>query len=217
MTETKANATGKDCAGGPVTAGNVVVCSIKGGVGKSTLCSELRYSLERSGIACKYYDMDGTNDHDILFGKHIERMVPPLRARVFDLSLKSSPDMVPLLGCADVVVLPVRPSPIEIPAFREALEVVRASCSCRVVIVVNCVNSNSVSNQFVDWVTGVSSTREPVASPSDVFKVPMSEAMPQADMEQVSVVEYAPDSGIAHAMQAFVDAVRVEIGLGKEM
>lgn len=193
----------------------IVFCSEKGGVGKTSLASELYASLARDGVNTALVNMDPQ------YGDGMKRTVESKEdpdVAVVDLPGYLDKRMLETLGHADLVVVPTRATALNLEPLVRTLRVVREATKAPVCVVVNAVASRRVSmRKFSDWLKSWDGLGEAV-----VTQVPESAAFANAEMAGTSVIEllrrrpsaYAED--VLPSVLLLVNWCRVQAGLAPE-
>ena len=163
-----------------------VVCE-KGGTGKSVIANELYESYVRQGVPASLYSLDGQYK-DASSSKKVEDAE------------------VALVSGADVIVIPVRPTPNDIEPFTRTVSIVAKNTNAPLVIVVNGTNRFRMCASFMTWLE-----KKPWAK--NVVKVPQSEAIVQAQGMQKSVVNVDRHGAAAEAVRTMCRKVSVLAGL----
>ena len=137
-------------------------------------------------------------------------------ARVLNAETKSHPgslspgvltdNLSDLVSGADVIVIPVRPTPNDIEPFTRTVSIVTKNTNAPLVIVVNGTNRFRMCASFMAWLE-----KKPWAK--NVVKVPQSEAIVQAQGMQKSVVNVDRHGAAAEAVRTMCRKVSVLAGL----
>ncbi len=122
----------------------IAVANTKGGVGKTTLCASLAVAAEAEGARVGLIDLDPQRSLErwrrrrlnqvgltLAFGAHAQEHLEDFKTGGFDYVLIDAPPaFIPQLrDCvevADLVVIPLRPSMLDLMASSEAVSVARA-------------------------------------------------------------------------------------------
>ena len=152
-----------------------VVCE-KGGTGKSVIANELYESYVRQGVPASLYSLDGQYK-DASSSKKVE----DAEVAIVDTPGVLTDNLSDLVSGADVIVIPVRPTPNDIEPFTWTVSIVAKNTNAPLVIVVNGTNRFRMCASFMAWLE-----KKPWAK--NVVKVPQSEAIVQAQGMQKSVV-----------------------------
>lgn len=182
---------------------SIVVISQKGGVGKSTLADELAFSLDRTGTAYAFYDLDGQGG-----SLHSGHRDPDPAVAVVDTPAGLDDRTLKVLPQADLAVVAVNASGRDMSPLKKTFGVLDEAGVPYVVVVTRC-NRYNVANDFVDWLIRKVGTDR-------VLTVPQAEAVPQAYLAKKSVVDYQRGGKCADAVIAFANAVRARVGLAPE-
>ena len=182
---------------------NILVFSVKGGVGKSTIADEIAFSLARSGIPFNFYDLDGKGGT-----LHETSEVAGAEVSVVDTPGELDDDAAAMLAEADVVVIPTRPTGRDMEPLLKSRDIVQAAFDGPIVYVVNGWNRFNQTRDFLDWM------REDVGG--EIATVMQSEAFGQAWMRERSVVEHGRGSHAAADVLSMVNMVRLAAGIPQE-
>lgn len=177
-----------------------VVCE-KGGTGKSVIASELYESYVRQGLRASLYSLDGQYA-DAARSKKAE----DAEVAVVDTPGVLTDNLKDIVSGADVVVVPVRPTPNDIEPFTRTVSIVAKNTKAPVVIVVNGWNRFRMCASFMEWLA-----KKPWAR--NVVKVPQSEAIVQAQGMRKSVVDVDGRGAAASAVLAMCRKVSHLAGL----
>ena len=111
-----------------------------------------------------------------------------------------------LVSGADVIVIPVRPTPNDIEPFTRTVSIVTKNTNAPLVIVVNGTNRFRMCASFMAWLE-----KKPWAK--NFVKVPQSEAIVQAQGMQKSVVNVDRHGAAAEAVRTMCRKVSILAGL----
>jgi len=179
----------------------ILVCNQKGGVGKSLVADEIAFSFERSGIPVSFYDLDAQGGT-----LHRTQEADGAEVAVVDTPGVLTDNLKDIVSGADVVVVPVRPTPNDIEPFTRTVSIVAKNTKAPVVIVVNGWNRFRMCASFMEWLA-----KKPWAR--NVVKVPQSEAIVQAQGMRKSVVDVDGRGAAASAVLAMCRKVSHLAGL----
>lgn len=182
----------------------VLICNSKGGVGKSLIADELSFSLDRSGIAFNFYDLDAQGG----------TLHKPAKMDGAEVSIVDTPgalqgEMAEWIGQSDLVIIPTRCTSRDIEPLLRIRQAVEANTKAPVVYVLNCWTRYRAARDFREWLEGQ-------VGDAPILTLPQSEQFVQAGAYGVSVVEYAPQSAAAKATIAMCDAILAFIGIYTE-
>lgn len=189
---------------------NIVVISQKGGVGKTLAADEIAFSLDRTGVSYAFYDLDGQD-----VAVHVGHADPDPVVNIVDTPGRLEADTVKALAAADVVVVPTRPTGVDMKPLVTTLSVVRSQTDAPIVLVLNCMNRFSLATQIADWVEEACADGTMPAC-AHVARIPQTEMLSQAQALGRSIVDYKRTSPAAAAVMDMVDAVRRLAGLPEE-
>ena len=177
-----------------------VVCE-KGGTGKSVIASELYESYVRQGLCTSLYSLDGQYS-DTSRSKKVD----DAQVAVVDTPGVLTDNLKDIVEGADVVVIPVRPTPNDIEPFTRTVSIVAKNTNAPVVIVVNGTNRFRMCASFMEWLG-----KKPWAK--NVVTVPQSEAIVQAQGLHKSVVQVDRHGMAAEAVRKMCRTVSALAGL----
>ena len=177
-----------------------VVCE-KGGTGKSVIANELYESYVRQSLRTSLYSLDG--QYQDASGA---RKAEDAEVAVVDTPGVLTDNLKDIVTGADVVVIPVRPTPNDIEPFTRTVSIVSKNTKAPVVIVVNGCNRFRMCASFMEWLE-----KKPWAK--NVVKVPQSEAIVQAQGLRKSVIDVDKHGAAAEAIRLMCRKVSVLAGL----
>lgn len=177
-----------------------VVCE-KGGTGKSVVASELYESYVRQGLRTSLYSLDG--QYADTAG---DRKAEDAEVAVVDTPGVLTDNLKDIVAGADVVVVPVRPTPNDIEPFTRTVSIVAKNTKAPVVIVVNGWNRFRMCASFMQWLG-----KKPWAK--NVVTLPQSEAIVQAQGLKRSVVAVDGRGAAAVAVREMCACVSQFAGL----
>lgn len=126
----------------------IVVLNQKGGVGKTTIASEIAFALERRGYTVAFINLDPQ-------GGEIHPQVPSTDQdyMVIDTPGALTSDMSKWATSSDVVLIPTTPSMLDLPATLRCYDIARDTKK-PVFLVVNAFNSRrSIDRQFLAYLS----------------------------------------------------------------
>lgn len=181
---------------------SIIVCNQKGGTGKSLCCDLLLSSFSRTPtISAAFVDLD--QQGGLL---HTPDRRRDAEVVVVDTPGALQPQLAEWLQGADVVVVPTRMSYRDAEPYRRTIDIVQENApNAAVLTVLNGWTRYSTCRDFEEWFLA----HWPEA---DFVRIPYSEMIMQADMQGVSVVDYAPRSPAARAALEFSNRVRALLG-----
>lgn len=183
----------------------ILVCSQKGGTGKTVISDELVYSFDRTETPCRYYQLDtqGGSQHE----ERPENDSEDAEVTVVDTPGYILDELPNMLEAADVIVLPCRASAEDEVPFYRMLDLIRTYAKEKPVIIVqNFWNRYSMSRLFRESIEKELHTNEKIVT------LRQSEAMTQSHIQQSSVVDYAPGTPIADNTLEVVNTIRQACG-----
>ena len=177
-----------------------VVCE-KGGTGKSVIAAELYESYVRQGLRTSLYSLDGQ-----YADTSRSKKVDDAEVAVVDTPGVLTDNLTDIVKGADVVVVPVRPTPNDIEPFTRTVSIVAKNTKAPIVIVVNGTNRFRMCASFMEWLG-----KKPWAK--HVVTVPQSEAIVQAQGLQKSVMLVDRHGIAAEAVRGMCQMVSTLAGL----
>ena len=186
---------------------NILFINRKGGTGKSTCSIELIRSLQRSGIALNFYDLDGQGG--TIFETFEE---PGAKVSVIDCPGRLEDDTAKLISDADVVVVPTLASVLDTSGLMLILDSYKQyrKKGAKCVIVLNRYTRFTNNADFMKFL------QEEAIDGIKIATLQQSEMIPQAYAKGISVVDYKPKSSIAKSAIAMANVIRTAIGIPEE-
>ena len=183
---------------------NILISSVKGGVGKSTVSSELVSSLKRTDEKFSYIDLDYQGD---------PMYETSIRDDAVVTVIDTPPGMSENLGkwqkSADVLVIPTLMTARDMIPLQKMRDIVKANFKGPVLYVLNRWDRFNASKDFVTWFNQLPDTDNRVL-------LPQSTVFARASEYQESVVTFAKRSPAAIAVMEMVNKVRRMAGLPEE-
>ncbi len=183
----------------------ILVCSQKGGVGKSTIADHIAWSLERTETPYNFYDLDQQGGV-----VHQTSETDNAEATVIDTPGALQPTLGEWISQADVIIIPTRLTRLDVMPLTRMFELVE-HVKCPVILVENAWNRFLAADAFEEWLFS-----ENLPANFTVMKLPQAEAIAQSAAYGESVEAIAPRSKAAAAMKELTNAIRDAIGLDKE-
>lgn len=186
----------------------IVVAAEKGGIGKTTISEELAFSFERTGVPFEYVDLDGQGGT-----RHRGHADAGAVVCIVDtpatLPVDTRPDVASAIEHADLVIMPMRPTPYDLQPTSRTLEVLSSMTSAPVLVVVTAANRFKVAQQVIGWIRGR-------VGEGNVLTLPQAEAFPQSQGLGCSVVKLGRNTPAAIAVRHLANDVRGRLGLPAE-
>lgn len=184
----------------------ILIVGQKGGTGKTFLADQLAYSFEATKTPYAFYQLDsqGGSQHDtaVLDGAEVS---------IIDTPGYLTDDTPTMVEDADVIVLPTRASPTDLPALERMRELIRTHApGTPVILVLNAWNRYTNTKSFTDYLLKSRDSQETLVC------ISQSEVVPQAAGNHVAVPSYAPKSKAAEGVRQLTNAVRNAIGFELE-
>ena len=127
----------------------ILVCSEKGGVGKTTIADELAFSLDRAELSYNFYDLDAQGGCI-----HEKREFDDSEYTIVDTPGALQEDMVGWMKSSDLIIIPTRPSMRDIPPLQTMIDIIEDNkINVPVIFVVNGWNRFKASSDFMEWFT----------------------------------------------------------------
>ena len=185
----------------------VLVLNQKGGVGKTTICEEIAASLQRTNTPFCFYNLDPQGGCCIEQREDEDAVVA-----VVDTPGALSDQTAQWVQNADVLVVPVRASGKDIPAFNRMLDVIDANKKkdAKVIVVVNQWTRYTASRDFYEYLIGQ-------GKDFVVTRLPQSELFQKASAAGKPLTDFAPKSVPAEGALLVVNMVRRAADLDEEI
>lgn len=184
---------------------NILVLNRKGGSGKSTICDELLFSLERSGTSCAFVDLD---DQGSVIHADTSDQADTADVTVIDTPGALTDQVPQWIESADVIVIPTMPSGRDVAMLLAALEDARTyGPDAKRIIAVGRFNRYKAAGEFLDALRKIADEGERITT------VAQSENFGRAFVEKRSIVEIAPKTNAGLLMLRTVNAIREAAGL----
>jgi len=180
----------------------ILVANSKGGVGKTTLASELAYAAQNSGLTFDYYDLDRQGGSSFA-----DRQDPDSVLAIVDTPGSLTEDLGKYIRASDLVVVPTRMSYRDQQPLELMVKTVR-DAGIPAIYALSQANRYRVCTDFISWFTS--------AYPDEaVIAIPQSELFPQAGLAGRSVCQLRLDSYPAQQVNQLIGMVeqRLHVGL----
>lgn len=180
----------------------ILVANSKGGVGKTTIASELAYAAQNSGLTFDYYDLDrqgGSSFED--------RQDPDSVLAIVDTPGALTEDLGKYMQASDLIIVPTRMSYRDQQPLELMIRTIR-DAGIPAIYVLSQWNRYRVCTDFISWFTS--------AYPDEaIIAIPQSELFPQAGLAGCSVCQLRLDSYPAQQINQLVGMVeqRLHVGL----
>lgn len=179
----------------------VLVANSKGGVGKTTIASELAYAAQNSGLKFDYYDLDrqgGSSFED--------RQDPDSVVAIVDTPGALTEDLGKYMQASDLIVVPTRMSYRDQQPLELMIRTIR-DAGIPAIYVLSQWNRYRVCADFLDWFKGAYPTETVIA-------LPQSELFPQAGLAGRSVCQMNLSSFPAQQVNQLIGMVEQELQVG---
>ena len=181
---------------------NILVINRKGGCGKTLISDEIAFAFDRMNIPYNFYDLDGQGG--VI---HSPNQIDNAVASIIDTPGALQSSMGDWIDDADLIIIPTRPTPTDLPATNTTIDLVRQhNAEDKIIYVVNGSNRFRATSDFLDFF------REKHKG-EIIHVIPQSEAFTQAKFRQQSVCEYSPKSPAAISIDSLVAIINKLLGL----
>ena len=180
----------------------VLVANSKGGVGKTTIASELAYAAQKSGLTFDYYDLDRQGGSSFA-----DRQDPDSVLAIVDTPGALTEDLGKYIHASDLIVVPTRMSYRDQQPLELMVKTIR-DAGVPAIYALSQANRYRVCTDFIAWFTS--------AYPDEaIIAIPQSELFPQAGLAGCSVCQMKLDSYPAQQINQLVGMVeqRLRVGL----
>lgn len=187
----------------------VLVCSQKGGTGKTLLADEIAFSMERTGNITRFIQLDTQGG-----SRHEESSLD--EDQIVDVQVVDTPgymqsDMPAFMQAADVIVIPCRASMSDLPPLDRMREMVQTYApDTPVIIVHNCFDNFRASTQFAEMLQQTKAPNEIIVT------LRLAQAFVWAGMVGESVVVSDPRSKATKNIIEVINVIRAAAGLDPE-
>lgn len=174
----------------------ILIANQKGGVGKTTIADEVAFELERRGKGVSFISVDpqGGSIHET------DEEAEERDYRVVDTPGLLADGLPEWCDAADVVLVPMLPSPRDLEPTLRTIEVAKNSTDAPVLVIVNQYNPYGIlDRQLVEYLEG--------EGVQVIGKVPKTVALPQAAANECSVSDMRKGKHAAAAFGRIVDEI----------
>lgn len=179
----------------------VLIANSKGGVGKTTLASELAYAAQNSGLTFDYYDLDRQGGSSFA-----DRQDPDSTLAIVDTPGALTEDLGKYIRSSDLIIVPTRMSYRDQQPLELMVKTVR-DAGVPAIYALSQANRYRVCTDFIEWFTS--------AYPDEpVIAIPQSELFPQAGLAGCSVCQLRLDSYPAQQINQLVGMVEQRLHVG---
>lgn len=189
----------------------ILVLMQKGGVGKSTVCDEIAFSFDRTGIPYSFVDLDGQG------GNIHEQNIIEDSITIVDTPGAMPDDIKEYLQDADIIVIPTLPSMRDMPIFERMRQAVRTYAKNKpTILLINRFNSSSTCKQFSDWLTSEGESMGNLQANEIAMILPQSELVQWSLDTGRSITDYKSQISITHRTRMLTNKIRELAGLPLE-
>ena len=199
----------------------------KGGTGKTTLSIHLGVMAEQDGRRVIFFDLDPQRSLSVWWrsrasttptlvetdARRLPGLLKSAAADGYDLAVIDTPpavtfDTAQVAGLADVVLIPLRPSILDIYAVESTATVVKAAGAAALLVLNACLpgQGRGEAAATADARTALASLDLPIAATSLGQRVDYTRALNEGE----AVNEFAPDSKAAAEMRRLWDEITQE-------
>ena len=179
----------------------ILAANSKGGVGKTTIASELGYAARNSGLKFDYFDLDrqgGSSFED--------QQDPDSVVAIVDTPGALTEDLGKYIQASDLIVVPTRMSYRDQQPLELMIRTIRDAGKPAIYILSQW-NRYRVCADFLSWFKG--------AYPDEaVIAMPQSELFPQAGLAGCSVCQMKLDSFPAQQVNQLIGMIEQQLHVG---
>lgn len=179
----------------------VLVANTKGGVGKTTIASELAYAARNSGLKFDYYDLDRQGGSSFA-----DQQNPDSVVSIVDTPGSLTADLGKYIKASDLIIVPTRMSYRDQQPLEMMIRTVQ-SIGIPAIYVLSQWNRYRVCADFLDWFKGAYPTEPLIA-------LPQSELFPQAGLAGCSVCQLNLNSFPGQQVNQLIGMVEMELQVG---
>lgn len=179
----------------------ILVANSKGGVGKTTIASELAYAAQNSGLKFDYYDLDRQGGSSFS-----DRQDPESVLAIVDTPGALTEDLGKYIHASNLIVVPTRMSYRDQQPLELMIRTIR-DAGVPAIYALSQANRYRVCTDFIEWFKG--------AYPDEpVIAIPQSELFPQAGLAGRSVCQLKLDSFPAQQMNQLIGMIERQLHVG---
>lgn len=179
----------------------VLIANTKGGVGKTTIASELAYAAQNSGLKFDYYDLDRQGGSSFA-----DQQNPDSAVAIVDTPGSLTADLGKYMQASDLIIVPTRMSYRDQQPLELMIRTIR-DAGIPAIYVLSQWNRYRVCADFLAWFKGAYPTETVIA-------LPQSELFPQAGLAGRSVCQMNLSSFPAQQVNQLIGMVEQEIQVG---
>lgn len=180
----------------------ILICNQKGGVGKSMLCDELCYALERDQIKFNLYDLDqqGSLTHEA-------REIDDAAVAIVDTPGALQDDLTKWIDAADMVIVPTLMTRKDLVPLERMIKILESFEGKKPILyVLNMYDRTNMTKDFNTWFD----ENYPECNTAILAR---TTALPQADACGQSVVDFAPRSTGAEQIKNIYAYVKTTLNI----
>ena len=185
-------------------AKTILVANSKGGVGKTTIASELGYAARNSGLKFDYFDLDrqgGSSFED--------QQDPDSTVAIVDTPGALTEDLGKYIQASDLIIVPTRMSYRDQQPLELMIKTIR-DAGIPAIYLLSQWNRYRVCADFLSWFKG--------AYPDEaVLAIPQSEMFPQAGLAGCSVCQMKLDSFPAQQVNQLIGMIEQQLHVGLKL
>lgn len=180
----------------------ILICNQKGGVGKSMLCDEICYALERDQVKFNLYDLDqqGSLTHEA-------REIDDAAVAVVDTPGALQNDLTKWIEAADMVIVPTLMTRKDLAPLERMIKILEPFEGKKPILyVLNMYDRTNMTKDFNTWFD----ENYPECNTAILAR---TTALPQADACGQSVVDFAPRSTGAEQIKNIYAYVKTTLNI----
>jgi chromosome partitioning protein len=180
----------------------ILVCNQKGGVGKSVICDEICYGLERDQVSFNLYDLDqqGSLTHEA-------RETEDAAVSVVDTPGALQDDMTKWIDAADMIIVPTLMTRKDLAPLERMIQLLEPFEGKKSILyVLNKWDRTNMTKDFIRWFDENYPNCKTAILASTT-------AIPQADACGKSIVEFAPKSQGSEHVKSIYGYVKTELNI----
>ena len=180
----------------------ILVCNQKGGCGKSTLVEEICYALERDGIQFNLFDLDkqGSLTHET-------REVKDAAVTIVDTPGSLQGEIREWIEAADMIIVPTLMTRKDLAPLELMIEILQPYEGKKSILyVLNEWDRTNMTKDFMNWFNA----NYPDCKTAILAR---TTAIPQADANSKSVVEFAPRCAGSEQIKGIYHYIKTQLNI----